>query len=145
MKKLDIAAVALSLTVATVLSLRVYAAPAPREPSVLIQAPAGSWIYPLSQDRLFSDAGPPGTCVVSIRAGEVRVLSSDCPRMICIQTGAVSRPGAVDRLPAAPGLHPRHRRAGGPGPGGRGRLLKPDGRAARGPPGSVACPAGAVL
>ncbi len=93
MKKLDFAAVALSLAAAVFLSIRVYAAPPPREPSVLIQAPTGEWIYPLSQDRLFSEAGPPGTCVVSIRAGTVRVLSSDCPLMICIQTGAVSRPG----------------------------------------------------
>ena len=94
MKKLDFAAIALSLIVVAFLSLRVYAAPLPQERSVLIQSPAGKWIFPLSTDSVFSDAGPAGTCVISIRSGTVRVLSSDCPRMVCIQTGAVSRPGA---------------------------------------------------
>jgi len=93
LRKLDLAAIALSVAVTALLALRVYAAPPPRESSVLIQAPTGRWIYPLSRALVFSATGPPDSCVVAIRSGTVRVLTSDCPRLICIQTGTVSRPG----------------------------------------------------
>ncbi len=92
-KGFDFAALALSLGIVFFLSVRVYGGGMPREPSVLIQAPTGSWIFPLSKDLEFSDTGPAGSCVIAIHSGSVRVLASDCPLMICIQTGAISRPG----------------------------------------------------
>jgi hypothetical protein len=78
---------------AAVLALRAYGGGRPQEPSVLIQAPTGKWIYPLAKDLEFSGAGPAGSCVISIHSGSARVASSSCPLNICIQTGPISRPG----------------------------------------------------
>jgi hypothetical protein len=60
---------------------------------VFIKAPSGEWIFPLSTDLEFEGAGPEGTCVISIRDGSASVLRSNCPRNICIQTGAIAQEG----------------------------------------------------
>jgi hypothetical protein len=62
-------------------------------PEVEVRSPAGVWLYPLKNDLLLPPVGPEGTCVIAIEARTVRVLSSDCPKMICLQTGRISLPG----------------------------------------------------
>ncbi len=48
---------------------------------------------PLTRDRLLELQGPLGETQVEISAGQVRVVSSPCPRKICIGMGSVWRSG----------------------------------------------------
>ena len=57
---------------------------------------------PLSQDRHIALQGPLGETQVEIIAGKVRVISSPCPRKICIGMGEVHRSG--DLLACVPNL-----------------------------------------
>lgn len=50
-------------------------------------------IVPLGSDVTVEVAGPLGTTVVEIVAGEARILSSPCPHELCVKMGAVRMPG----------------------------------------------------
>ena len=45
-------------------------------------------VYPLDQDRVFTVNGHEGPVTVSIRGKKVRILSSNCPKKICMHTAA---------------------------------------------------------
>lgn len=48
---------------------------------------------PISQERSIALHGPLGETLVEIAAGKVRVISSPCPRKICIAMGKIHRSG----------------------------------------------------
>jgi hypothetical protein len=49
--------------------------------------------YPLSQDRTFSVQGNGGIMTVSVKNGSVRVLSSSCPKKLCMLAGTIRHGG----------------------------------------------------
>jgi hypothetical protein len=49
--------------------------------------------YPLSQDRTFTVRGNGGAMTVSVENGGVRVLSSSCPKKICMLAGTIRHGG----------------------------------------------------
>lgn len=53
------------------------------------------FVAPLDQPRRFALEGPLGKTELEIKGGAVRVLSSPCPRKICIGMGAIDRAGEL--------------------------------------------------
>lgn len=47
--------------------------------------------YPLDRNRIFSVDGDIGAIEVEIKDNMVRVVSSPCPRQICVKTGRISK------------------------------------------------------
>ncbi len=91
-KVMDVLAFLLSLAAIMAVGMRVYGQP-DQDPVALVTSPEGQWIFPFSTERVLTPVGLKGGCVVSFRAGSVRVLRSDCPEQICVRTGSISRPG----------------------------------------------------
>lgn len=52
-----------------------------------------AYVGPLNQDRLLDIAGPLGDTRVKIANGEVRILTSPCPRKLCLSFGEVRKSG----------------------------------------------------
>jgi len=50
-------------------------------------------LVPLGSDINVEVAGPLGTTVVEVAAGEAGVFSSPCPHELCVKMGAVRTPG----------------------------------------------------
>ena len=92
LKALDFAAIALALAVIALVSVRAYAGRSAAAAAHL-RGPGREWVFPLDADRTVSVPGPLGDTVVSISAGEVRVLSSPCRNQICVRAGAIARSG----------------------------------------------------
>ncbi len=51
------------------------------------------FVAPLNQDRQVELDGPLGTTVLRIEHGGVRIISSPCPRKVCISMGKASQAG----------------------------------------------------
>jgi hypothetical protein len=51
--------------------------------------------YPLGEDRLVHVEGPLGTTDVSIKDGRAAIVSSPCPKGICMHMGEIGRHGGV--------------------------------------------------
>jgi hypothetical protein len=49
--------------------------------------------YPLSSPKVFSVRGKDGDLTLSIKNNCVRVIAAQCPKRICMQTGAIGRNG----------------------------------------------------
>lgn len=71
----------------------------------LIEAP-GSYVtidevghshykYSLNNDKLIICHGPIGETVIRIEFGKARVLRSDCPNKICVNSGAIDKTGQI--------------------------------------------------
>lgn len=63
------------------------------KPRLVIESPAGRWLYDLDTDVTTPIAGPLGDTIVEIRAKKARILSSPCPNQTCVAAHAISRPG----------------------------------------------------
>lgn len=59
----------------------------------------GDYLYPLNQDRLVTVSGPQGNTVIAIHEGKARIVSSDCPNKICMNSEIDSYPGTLVCLP----------------------------------------------
>jgi hypothetical protein len=92
----DWLALALGICAAVGSGVRVYGGRSGGVPDVQIRGDnSQSWVYPLSADETVRVNGPLGITVVQIKGGEARVLSSPCPKQICVLEGPIRRPGAT--------------------------------------------------
>ncbi len=64
------------------------------KPRLVIESPAGRWLYDLDSDLTVQITGPLGDTTVEIRAKQARIVSSPCPNQTCVAAHAISRPGA---------------------------------------------------
>ncbi len=92
MRALDAAIFAMAFAAIGLISWKVYAGRT-GAPLAYLRGPSAEWIFPLDSPRTLSIPGPLGDTVVQIAGGRVRVLSSPCKNKICIQSGAIARPG----------------------------------------------------
>ena len=60
---------------------------------LLVESQDGSALYPLSEDREITLEGPVGESVIQIVDGEASFKHSDCADELCVQSGAISKPG----------------------------------------------------
>ena len=92
LKFFDFAAIGVYLAVTAAVALNVFGEN-PRAELVEISSPSGTWLYSLSNEiEVRSDEGG-GACLISIHDRSVRVISSDCPKKICIETDSISTAG----------------------------------------------------
>jgi hypothetical protein len=94
LRVLDILAFVVCVASVAGLSVRAYGQNRGQATSIRVDAPTGSWVYPLDQDRRFEVLGPIGRNVIEIHAGSARVVEADCRDKICISMGAISKPGS---------------------------------------------------
>ncbi len=91
-RPLDLLFVLVSLLAVGAFSLFAYSGGGGNE-SVVIEASAKRWIYPLAENRRVEIAGPLGNTTVVVSGGQAYVEDSPCRDKICIQMGRISRPG----------------------------------------------------
>jgi hypothetical protein len=91
-KPLDFVAVLIGIAVVVIVSVAAYQRPT-RGKELHITSAEGSWIYPLTEERVIEVNGPLGVTTVVIEDESVRVLDSPCPHKHCIQRGAITSPG----------------------------------------------------
>ncbi len=98
----DVAVLTLT-AIAAVLCLVWYFFPRSSGAVATVTTPAGETRYSLSKPAQFTVAGANGLSVtVQIEAGRVRVLHSDCPDKVCVNSGWLSQNGqAAVCVPAA--------------------------------------------
>lgn len=58
-----------------------------------IEGPEGSWLYPLSEDRIIYVNGPLGTTTIAIQDGVARFVASPCPNHSCLAGSPISKHG----------------------------------------------------
>ena len=58
----------------------------------VVQAPGGRTVIELSRDASYAVEGRQGVLHLDVAAGEIRVVSADCPDQVCVASG-VARPG----------------------------------------------------
>lgn len=63
----------------------------PRDSVVVYRADDVIAEYPIDEDKVFNVDGELGIVEVEIKNGRVRVVSSTCPRHICMKTGWISK------------------------------------------------------
>lgn len=97
------AAVLIFTAIAAVLCLVWYTFPRSSGTVGVVTSPTGEARYSLSEPAQFTVAGANGlTVTVQIEAGRVRVLHSDCPDHVCVQSGWLSQNGQASVcVPAA--------------------------------------------
>ena len=91
-KKLDFAALLLSISVITVFSVYVYSGNS-KAASVRIEAGGRVWIYPLDEDRELSIEGPIGITLILITDNTAYIKDSPCPDKLCILAGKLDKTG----------------------------------------------------
>ena len=60
---------------------------------LIIQTPAGSYAYDMTQDRDIRMQGAIGISEIEIKNGKARFVDSPCPNKTCIQSAPLSRAG----------------------------------------------------
>lgn len=50
---------------------------------------------PLDRETTVNVEGPLGTTVVKVEEGKARIISSPCPRKLCIRMGSISKAGEM--------------------------------------------------
>ncbi|MCK4591082.1 MAG: NusG domain II-containing protein [Candidatus Latescibacteria bacterium] len=50
---------------------------------------------PLDKETIVEVEGPLGTTVVKVESGKVRIVSSPCPRKLCVRMGSISKAGEI--------------------------------------------------
>ncbi len=60
---------------------------------LVVEAPGGSWIYPLDQDREIEVSGPLGLTIVHIYEGKAHIEASPCPNKTCVASPPIGRKG----------------------------------------------------
>lgn len=60
---------------------------------VAISSPAGSFIYPLNENRSLTIEGKQGQTLIVIDNGYVQVTDSACRDKLCVLAGKLSKPG----------------------------------------------------
>ncbi len=84
---------AIMLSVSLIVLFAVVAGGQGEATRVEIEAQAGSFIYPLSEDRTLIFEGPLGQSLVEIRDGRVRVAEDPGPLQICVRQGWIEAGG----------------------------------------------------
>jgi hypothetical protein len=91
-KPLDIASILFSILV--LIGVTMFAYGDRPEPSLVsVETDAGTFLYPLNQDRELDFDGPIGQTHVSILDGAVQVTASPCRDKICIAAGQLHTTG----------------------------------------------------
>ena len=91
-KALDVAAVVLSLAVVAAFALRGWTARG-ESSTVVVQAAAGRYLYPMDQDRVERIPGPRGDTILVIRERAAWIADSPCPDKVCVAAGHIARTG----------------------------------------------------
>ena len=60
---------------------------------LVIEAPAGKWIYPLSDTRTVSIPGELGATTIRIEDNSAFILDSPCPNKTCMNAAALKKAG----------------------------------------------------
>lgn len=63
------------------------------ETRLVIESPAGAWIYGLDAERTVEIPGPLGATTVRIGGGEARFINSPCPNKTCLASPPVAHAG----------------------------------------------------
>lgn len=92
MKLLDWFFLALSLFL-TAGTAWVVLAPSDAPLRVEVQGPEGTFLYPLSEDRVVDARGPLGLTDIHIEGGQVWVDESPCTNKVCIAMGHIHQGG----------------------------------------------------
>ncbi len=66
---------------------------APHAEKVIIEAPGGKWIYPLTDTRTVQIPGALGTTVIRIEHNTAFILDSPCPNKTCVHAVALKKTG----------------------------------------------------
>lgn len=60
---------------------------------VVIEAPSGKWIYPLTDTRTVHIPGALGTTVIRIERNTAFIMDSPCPNKTCVNTTVLKKTG----------------------------------------------------
>ena len=61
--------------------------------NLIIEAPSGKWIYPLSESRTVSIPGALGNTVIRIEKDTAFILDSPCPNKTCVHAAVLKKSG----------------------------------------------------